>query len=92
MEWRLTRAHRASAGLEADLAAVRLPFLAMHGTADTVVDISGSRLLHARSASSDKTLEEVPGALHSLLCELPPVREAVLRRVVAWVAERTPSA
>jgi alpha-beta hydrolase superfamily lysophospholipase len=81
-----------SATLEALLPRVRVPFLAVHGTADRVVDVASSRRLVAAAASEDKTLVEVPGALHSLLCELPPVRAAVLARVTDWLAPRAAAA
>ena len=81
-----------SATLEAQLDRVHTPFLALHGTADTVVDVSSSRRLLAASPSTDKTLIELPDALHSLLCEFPPVRNAVLGHITAWLEPREAAA
>jgi acylglycerol lipase len=78
--------------LEAQLERVRVPFLALHGTADSVVDVSSSRRLLAASPSPDKTLIELPGALHSLLCEFPPVRTAVLGHIIEWLEPRAAAA
>jgi alpha-beta hydrolase superfamily lysophospholipase len=71
---------------------ISLPFLAVHGTADTVVDIRSSRLLVERASSDDKRLREVPGALHSLLCEPPDVRADVLHYVTEWLEPRAAKA
>ena len=81
-----------SEDLEASLPDVKVPFLALHGTADSVVDIRSSRLLVERAASEDMRLREVPGALHSLLCELPDVRADVLHYVTEWLEPRAAKA
>ena len=83
---------RCSEALEAQLDDVEVPFLACHGTADTVVDVESSRRLLQRARSPDKQLIEVPGALHSLMCELPPVREELLRQITAWLETRRDAA
>ena len=74
------------------MAQVDVPFITLHGNADTVVDVRSSRRLLAEAASADKTFVEVPGALHSLLCELPAVRGDVLRRISEWLAPRAAAA
>jgi alpha-beta hydrolase superfamily lysophospholipase len=56
------------------------------------VDVSSSRRLLAASPSTDKTLIELPDALHSLLCEFPPVRNAVLGHITAWLEPREAAA
>jgi alpha-beta hydrolase superfamily lysophospholipase len=78
--------------LEASLPDISVPFLALHGTADTVVDISSSRLLVERAASDDKRLREIPNALHSLLCEPPEVRADVLHFITEWLEPRAAKA
>ena len=78
--------------MEASLPDISVPFLALHGTADTVVDISSSRLLVERAASEDKRLREVPNALHSLLCEPPEVRADVLHYITEWLEPRAAKA
>ena len=81
-----------SEDLEAALPDIRVPFLALHGTADTVVDISSSRLLVERASSDDKRLREVSNALHSLLCEPPDVRADVLHYITEWLEPRAAKA
>jgi len=78
--------------LEASLPDIRLPFLSLHGTADTVVDIRSSRLLLERASSADKELREIQDALHSLLCEPPATRAEVLRHVTEWLEPRAAKA
>ncbi len=51
------------------LAQVRQPLLVLHGGADTVTPPAGSRALHDRAASTDKTLRLVEAARHDLLHE-----------------------
>lgn len=75
--------------LEARLAEVATPFLAFHGTADNVVPVEGSRRLLAMAAATDKTLTEVPGALHTLLGQPEPERGAILDAAAHWVVART---
>jgi acylglycerol lipase len=43
------------------------PLLILHGTDDRLTDPEGSRALHARAASSDKTLKLYDGAFHEML-------------------------
>ena len=71
---------------------ITVPFLALRGTADTVVDIGSSRLLLERASSEDKRLREVPNALHSLLCEPPDTRADVLHYVTEWLEPRAAKA
>ena len=78
--------------MEAALPDISVPFLALHGTADTVVDISSSRLLVERASSDDKRLREIPNALHSLLCEPPEVRADVLHYITEWLEPRAAKA
>ncbi len=70
--------------------AVELPLLLLHGTGDVVTDPEGSRRLHARAASNDKTLQLYKGLYHDLLHE-PEWRE-VLDDVLAWIDARVPPA
>lgn len=45
---------------------IETPLLVLHGTADRVVPIQGTRDVFPRFASKDKTLVEMPGAYHAL--------------------------
>ena len=73
---------------ESHMQELQMPFLVMHGTADTVVDPLSSQELHARAAAGDKTLRLWEGALHTLICEPPETRAAVLEAAAAWLAAR----
>jgi len=42
------------------------PLLLLHGTADRIVPIQGTRAVFPRFASKDKTFVEMPGAFHAL--------------------------
>jgi alpha-beta hydrolase superfamily lysophospholipase len=66
--------------------AVELPLLLLHGTGDMVTDPKGSRQLHARARSDDKTLRLYEGLYHDLFHE--PEREKVLDDVLEWIEAR----
>jgi alpha-beta hydrolase superfamily lysophospholipase len=67
--------------------ALRLPVLIMAGTADHIVPPSGSRMVHARAGSVDRTLRMYDGLYHELFHE--PEKGVVLGDVVAWLDART---
>jgi alpha-beta hydrolase superfamily lysophospholipase len=67
---------------------LRTPVLIVHGTADTLADIGGSRRLAARSARV--TLHEVEGGFHELHHDIQADR--VLAAVTGWLEARTPAA
>jgi acylglycerol lipase len=66
---------------------IRVPLLVMHGTRDIVTDPAGSRQLHARAASTDKTLHLYPGLYHEIFNE--PEREQVIEDLIAWIEKRS---
>lgn len=72
--------------IQNDYRAVRLPFLAMHGTCDAVTDPQGSRQLYEQAPSTDKTLKLYDGLYHDLLNE--PERGQVVADVAAWLQTR----
>jgi acylglycerol lipase len=78
---------RAANRLRSRLEAIELPFLLMHGTADLVTDVEGSRELRARARSTDKTLKLYEGLYHDLLHE--PEKEQVTADLIEWLAART---
>ena len=43
--------------IERGISSITLPFITIHGTGDTLVDIESSRFLHNRAQSEDKTFE-----------------------------------
>jgi alpha-beta hydrolase superfamily lysophospholipase len=67
--------------------AVDVPLLIMHGTRDIVTDPAGSRHLHARASSPDKTLHLYPGLFHEIFNE--PEREQVVNDLIEWIEKRS---
>lgn len=67
---------------------LRVPLLAMHGSADGITSPEGSRRLVARAAARDKQLYLYDGLAHDLLHE--PERARVTTDVAAWMTDRAP--
>jgi len=65
---------------------VRLPLLILHGTGDRVAGVEGSRKLHLRAGSHDKTLHVYEGLYHEILRE--PEKEQVMTDLVRWLDAR----
>jgi acylglycerol lipase len=74
-------------GFAAQVPALRLPLLVMAGTGDRIVPPSGSRMVHDRAGSPDRTLRLYDGLYHELFNE--PERRVVLGDVTAWLDART---
>jgi alpha-beta hydrolase superfamily lysophospholipase len=70
-----------------EVVGLRLPLLVMHGDADGLVPAAGSRMIHERSGSDDKTIEIWDGLYHEILNE--PEQDQVLDLIVAWLDERS---
>ena len=70
------------------MATLKAPVLLLHATDDKLTNPEGSKLLHSRAASTDKTLKIYPGLYHDLLHE--PEKAMVLGDIVGWVAARLP--
>jgi len=70
-----------------EVVGLRLPLLVMHGGADELVPQAGSRMIHERAGSKDKTLEIWEGLYHEILNE--PEQQRVLELVVGWLGERS---
>lgn len=71
------------------LARIRLPLLAMHGANDTLTFPSGTRALHERASSADKTLKLWPGMKHEIFNE--PGRREVITFMLDWIDARLPN-
>ncbi|EYB68790.1 alpha/beta hydrolase [Deinococcus phoenicis] len=67
-----------------------LPTLVVHGTADRLTDVNGSRRFVEAIPAPDKTLHLVEGGYHELLND--ESREDVLGWILAWLRERTEGA
>jgi acylglycerol lipase len=67
---------------------VTLPLYALHGTADTVVALSGTERFVRAARSADKTLRIWPGLRHETLNESEPDRSEVIGELIAWLEQR----
>ena len=77
---------RITAFLQGNLGRVSVPFLALHGSADTVTEPAATSQLHEAACSEDKSLKIYDGLLHDLLFE--PEGEEVAEDIVAWMEAR----
>lgn len=66
---------------------LRLPLLVMHGGSDSLTTLAGSRMVHERASSSDKTLEVYDGLRHEILNE--PEKERVIAEMIEWLDARS---
>ena len=73
----------------ADAGTITLPWLAVHGEADEVCPISGSRTLIERLGSRDKELVTYPGLLHEVHNEDAESRAALFALMSRWILDRT---
>ncbi|XP_059640359.1 uncharacterized protein LOC132282634 [Cornus florida] len=74
---------RISSYLQQNLSRFRIPFLVLHGTADTVTDPKATQRLYEEASSVDKTIKLFEGLLHDLLFE--PEREEVAKDIIDWL-------
>lgn len=72
--------------IQAGMHAIKLPILIMHGTADSLVSVESSHLLHEKVASQDKTLKLYDGLYHEILNE--PEKEEVMGDILEWLEKR----
>lgn len=73
----------AMAVAEANAPKLTLPLLLLHGGADGLTSPEGSRMLHDRAASRDKTLKLYDGFYHEIFNE--PGKEGVISDMIAWL-------
>jgi len=71
-----------------NLTGIDLPWLAIHGAADTVCPVSGSRQLIARLKSADKQLVVYPELLHEPHNEHDAARAAMFALMSSWMTSR----
>ena len=64
------------------------PYLLIHGDSDKLTDNEASQSFHEKSASQDKTIIIVKGALHHLLHEIEPIRGKVINDIIQWLKAR----
>ncbi|KAJ4972753.1 hypothetical protein NE237_005927 [Protea cynaroides] len=74
---------RITAYLQQNLRKLCVPFLVLHGTADTMTDPEASQKLYEEASSSDKSIKLYEGFLHDLLFE--PEREDIAKYIINWL-------
>ncbi|KAL5817826.1 hypothetical protein ACOSQ3_026204 [Xanthoceras sorbifolium] len=72
-----------STHLQQNLKRLRVPFLVLHGTADTIIDPNASQKLYEETSSTDKTIKLLDGFLHDLLFE--PERDEIVDDIIEWL-------
>ncbi|BAF25009.1 Os09g0394700, partial [Oryza sativa Japonica Group] len=77
---------RISSYLQRNLSRVTVPFLVLHGTADTITDPGASQRLYQSSASAHKSIKLYDGYLHDLLFE--PERDDIANDIINWLSSR----
>jgi lysophospholipase len=78
---------RAMRTIERHVPRLHWPLLVMHGTEDRLASPHGSRTLHERASSQDKTLRLYEGLYHEIFNE--PEQDMVLAELAAWLDART---
>jgi acylglycerol lipase len=73
----------------AELRVVGVPLLLLHGTADRIAFVEGSRTLAGRLAG-DVTYRELAGVFHE--CHNEPEKDALIGGIVAWLDRQLPPA
>ncbi len=68
----------------AELGKITLPFIAVQGGQDKLVDPAGAQMLYDRASSKDKTIKIYDGLYHEVFNE--PERARVLSDVETWLA------
>ena len=71
--------------LPAQLPRITLPILLMHGTADKLAGMSGSKMVHSTVRSKDKTLKLYDGLYHEIFNEFPADRARVFADMSTWL-------
>jgi acylglycerol lipase len=68
----------------AEVGKITLPFIAIQGTADKLVEPSGAQMLYDGAGSKDKTLKMYEGLYHEVHNE--PEREVMFKDLEVWLA------
>ena len=69
--------------VNAEASRITLPFIAVHGSQDSLADPGGSQMLYDQASSADKTLKIYDGLFHEVFNE--PERDQVLKDVEHWL-------
>lgn len=68
----------------AEVGKIRLPFIVVQGSLDTLVEPSGAQMLYDQASATDKTFKLYEGLYHEVFNE--PERQQVLQDVEDWLA------
>ncbi|PKA61549.1 hypothetical protein AXF42_Ash018837 [Apostasia shenzhenica] len=77
---------RLSYDLQQNIRRITVPFIVLHGTADTVTDPDGSKKLYNQASSADKNIMLYDDLLHDLLFE--PERDEIAENIMKWLRAR----
>mmetsp|Transcript_28892 Transcript_28892/g.56716 ORF Transcript_28892/g.56716 Transcript_28892/m.56716 type:complete len:365 (+) Transcript_28892:15-1109(+) len=81
---------RVATFLEHNLHTIEIPFLILHGSDDRVTSHEASKELHAKAASTDKTIKIFQGAWHNILNgESEKIQIQCLKEITTWLAKRS---
>ncbi|CAL5186728.1 unnamed protein product [Lathyrus oleraceus] len=72
--------------LQRNLRKLRVPFLVLHGTCDSVTDPTASQKLYEEASSNDKSIKLYEGFSHDLLFE--PEKEDITKDLIQWFNSR----
>uniref|UniRef100_A0A0D6R0B7 Serine aminopeptidase S33 domain-containing protein n=1 Tax=Araucaria cunninghamii TaxID=56994 RepID=A0A0D6R0B7_ARACU len=72
--------------LQQNMKRVSVPFLVLHGIADTVTDPNASQDLYDQAASEHKAIKLYDGLLHDLLFE--PEQDEIASDILKWMDDR----
>ncbi|XP_006823516.1 monoglyceride lipase-like [Saccoglossus kowalevskii] len=76
--------------VQQNLSSIEWPFLILHGDADKLCDIEGSKMMMEKAKSTDRHLQVYPGHYHALICEPPQDAAVVIRDITSWIVRRIP--
>jgi acylglycerol lipase len=74
---------KAMGRVTAEVEKITLPFIAIQGSADKLVDPAGAQMLYDKAGSTDKTLKVYEGLYHEVHNE--PEREIMFKDLEAWL-------
>ena len=72
--------------IDREVEKLSMPLLLLHGTADQIAAVNGSKWFHQQTMSQDKTLHLYDGFFHEVLNEIG--RGRVVQDILTWLEER----
>lgn len=73
--------------IQAKMDQFKHPYLLLHGTEDHLTNIAGSKMLHEKASSQDKTLKLYEGFYHELVNEVK--KDEVMNDIANWILARS---